>query len=220
MVKAVFFDLDGTLYDRDLLVQKLAGEQFHAFRDQFPAIDKQQFAQRIVALDDHGNGDKAELYKRLAVEWNLSTEVSERMHSHFWQVYKHYCRPFEDAHSTLHALQSYGIKLGVITNGQTRWQQQKLDALGIASLFDTVLISETEGVRKPDRVVFERALDRVRVQAGDAVFIGDNPETDIAGAQSVGMIPVWKHVPYWPMNIEGVRTVRRLSELLPICLEA
>ena len=108
----------------------------------------------------------------------------------------------------------------MITNGQSVWQQQKLNTLGIASLFDTVLISETEGVRKPDRAIFERALDRLKVKAGDAVFIGDNPEADIAGARNAGMIAVWKHVPYWPMNIEGVRTVRSLSELLPICLES
>jgi putative hydrolase of the HAD superfamily len=156
----------------------------------------------------------------VAIQWSLSIAVSERMLSHFCLSYKKHCQPFEDAHSTLEALQNHGIKLGVVTNGQTSWQQQKLNTLGIASFFDTVLISETEGVRKPDRAIFERALDLVNVQAADAVFIGDNPDADMAGARSVGMIAVWKHVPYWPMNIEGVRTVRNLSELLPICLES
>ena len=84
MVKAVFFDLDGTLYDRDLLVQNLAEQQFLAFREELRAVDKQEFARRIVALDEHGHGDKAKLYKIVGAEWNLSMEVSDRLHSHFW----------------------------------------------------------------------------------------------------------------------------------------
>jgi len=219
MVKAVFFDLDGTLYDRDELVQKLADAQFTAFREELRAVDRQQFVQRIVDLDDHGHGDKAQLYKTVATEWSLNVSVSDRLLSHFWTSYTAHCRPFEDARRTLDVLRGHGIKLGVITNGQTNWQQQKLNTLGIASLFDAVLISENEGVRKPDRAIFERALDRVQVQAAEAVFIGDNPEADIAGARNVGMIAVWKYVPYWPMKVDGALTVRNLSELLPICLE-
>jgi putative hydrolase of the HAD superfamily len=119
----------------------------------------------------------------------------------------------------LEQLRRHGRKLGVITNGNTSWQQQKLDSLGITPLFDTVLISEAESLRKPDRAIFERALERLSVRAGDAMFIGDNPEADVAGSRTAGLVPVWKYVPYWKMNLKGVLTVHKLVEILPHCLE-
>jgi len=120
---------------------------------------------------------------------------------------------------TLEQLQRQKIKLGVITNGKTQWQQQKLDSLGLTPLFDTVLISEAEGLRKPDRAIFERALERLSVRAGDAMFVGDNPEADVAGSRTAGLVPVWKYVPYWKMNLKDVLTVHKLVEILPHCLK-
>jgi putative hydrolase of the HAD superfamily len=220
VIRAVFFDLDGTLYDRDVLVEKLVEEQFVAFRRELRDIDESSFVRRILDLDDHGHGDKAELYKTVAREWGLRSELSDRLHSHFWSRYTRHCRASEDTCITLQKLRGQGKKLGVITNGTAKWQQQKLESLGIASLFDAVLISETEGVRKPDRAIFDRALDRCGVRSAEAAFIGDNPGADVAGAKAAGLVAIWKYVPYWQMNVEGVVIVRRLTEILPLCLEA
>jgi len=52
------------------------------------------------------------------------------------------------------------------------------------------------------------------------MFVGDNPEADVAGARAAGLIPVWKYVPYWKMNIKDVMTIHQLAEILPLCLEA
>ena len=119
--------------------------------------------------------------------------------------------------STLQTLRKHGKKLGIITNGATKLQQQKLDALGISELFDTILISETEGVRKPDPLIFARAVGRCGVSASEAVFVGDHPDVDVMGALAAGLIPIWKFVPYW-MPVEGVATVRTLIDILPLCL--
>jgi hypothetical protein len=54
MIRAVFFDLDGTLYDRDLLVRGLAGEQFSVFEDSLGDVSESLFVQRIIELDAHG----------------------------------------------------------------------------------------------------------------------------------------------------------------------
>jgi putative hydrolase of the HAD superfamily len=220
MIRAVLFDLDGTLYDRDLLVQTLIGEQFDAFRGDLGNVDRPSFIRRILDLDGHGFGDKMELYKTVGKEWLLSRELSDRLHSDFWSRYVRHCKASEDTRATLEQLRRHGIKLGVITNGSTQWQQQKLDSLGITSLFDSVLVSEAEGLRKPDRAIFERALERLFVRAEETMFVGDNPEADVAGARAAGLIPVWKYVPYWKMNIKDVMTIHHLAEILPLCLEA
>lgn len=219
-IRAVFFDLDGTLYDRDQLVEKLIQEQFVAFQTELRNVDESWFVRRILDLDDHGHGDKAEVYRTVAEESGLSSEFSGRLLSHFWSSYTRHCEASEDTRLTLQKLRSHGKKLGIITNGRAKWQQQKLESLGIASLFDTVLISETEGVRKPDRAIFERALDRCGIAAAEAAFIGDNPEVDVAGARAAGLVAIWKYVPYWQMKVEGAITVRMLAEILPVCLKA
>ena len=56
------------------------------------------------------------------------------------------------------------MKLAVITNGLEVRQQRKMDALGITTWFDAILISEVEGVKKPDAEIFERAATRGRVR--------------------------------------------------------
>ena len=219
MIQAVLFDLDGTLYDRDLLVQTLIEEQFDVFRKELGNVDRPSFIRRIVDLDAHGFGDKMEVYRLVEKEWLLSRELSDRLHSDFWSRYVRHCKVSEDTRITLEELRRHGRKLSVITNGKTNWQQQKLDSLGITPLFDTVLISEEEGLRKPDRAIFERALERLSVHAGDAMFVGDNPEADVAGSRTAGLVPVWKFVPYWKMNLKDVLTAHELVEILPHCLE-
>jgi putative hydrolase of the HAD superfamily len=219
VIQAVLFDLDGTLYDRDLLVQTLIEEQFDAFHMELRDVDRPSFIQRIVNLDDHGFGDKVELYKMAGKEWLLSRELSDRLHLDFWSRYIRHCKVSEDTRTTLEDLRRHEKKLAVITNGATKWQQQKLDSLGITSLFDSVLISEAEGLRKPDRAIFERALERLSVRAEEAMFVGDNPEADIAGARAAGLVSVWKNVPYWNMNVKDVLTVHKLVEILPHCLK-
>jgi putative hydrolase of the HAD superfamily len=219
MIQAVLFDLDGTLYDRDLLVQTLIEEQFDVFRNELGNVDRRSYIQRILHLDNHGLGDKLELYKTVGTEWKLGRDLTDRLHADFWSRYIRHCKVSEDTCTTLEQLRRHQKRLGVITNGTTKWQRQKLDSLGITPLFDTVLISETEGLRKPDRAIFERALERLSVSADEAIFVGDNPEADVAGARAAGLVPVWKYVPYWEMNLKDVLTVHKLVEILPYCLE-
>jgi putative hydrolase of the HAD superfamily len=119
---------------------------------------------------------------------------------------------------TLRMLAAHGLRLGVITNGAARLQTDKLLALGLSDSFDAVLISEAEGVRKPDAAIFRRALERCQVRAHEAAFVGDNPEVDVFGAMAAGLQPIWKRVSYWEMSDPSVPTIDSLSEILPICL--
>ena len=227
MIEAVFFDLDGTLYDRDAFVADLFSYQFEAFRTELDSVGKDQFVQRILELDNHGYGSKLEAYRRAAEEWGSGPELADRLLEHFWSAYdgRYKVDPAiprlrlpDDTRTTLQTLQEHGKKLGVITNGSVVRQLQKLEFLGISSVFDTVLISESEGVRKPALEIFHRALERCGVEPGKALFVGDHPEVDVAGARRAGLVAVWKFVPYWTLTTDKVPTVHRLNEILPICL--
>ncbi len=215
-IKAVLFDLDDTLYDRGELVRRVITDQYDTFQHELCSVQKNDFINRVLQLDDHGYADKRALFATVLAEWGLGPNLIEPLVENFWISYDEKCELPQDTRVTLQTLRKNGIKVGVITNGGTERQQRKLDSLGISSWFDVVLISETEGVRKPDPEIFHRALARCGVEASEAIFVGDHPDTDVAGALQAGLRAVWKVTPYWPCT-HNVPFVRQLSEILPMC---
>jgi putative hydrolase of the HAD superfamily len=217
MICAIFFDLDGTLYDRDAAIIRMAEQQFDAFRPEL-GVDKTPFVERLIKLDDHGHNRTPRLHHALADELALGHDLGDRLEAFFRSNYPNECQISKDSLDTLTTLRSSGTKLGIITNGPTEWQSRKIACMGIASLFDTIVISESEGIKKPDRRIFERAMERCGTVAARSIFVGDHPQIDIQGAQHAGLIPVWKVMPYWRVP-DNVLKVERLSELLPLVMQ-
>ncbi|MGN7765080.1 HAD family hydrolase [Paenibacillus sp. 22594] len=89
-------------------------------------------------------------------------------------------------------LRNSGIKVDLISNGYGQFQYDNFKSLGIRHLFDEVLISEWEELRKPDPAIFIRALSRLAVKATEALFVGDHSENDIRASRAVGMKAAWK----------------------------
>ena len=214
MIRAVLFDLDGTLYDRDAVVAAVTHEQVDTFRGRFGDVDRETLIARMLALDDHGYARRADVYRTLLAHMEVDTALAADLEAHFWDCYCRHCECPQDAADTLRQLRASGRKLALVTNGPVEWQSRKLRTLGLAGYFDEVLISEAEGIAKPDSRIFARALERLGVSAADAMFVGDHPEIDVAGAQDAGLVAVWKRVPYWRVNRRDVRVINRISEIL------
>ena len=83
-------------------------------------------------------------------------------------------------------LRQRGIILSCISNFDSRLFGI-LDGLGIASQFDSVLISSQVGHAKPDPGIFQVALTRHEVSPEEVLFVGDTPEADVAGAEGAGI---------------------------------
>src|SRR5690349_9514125 len=81
----------------------------------------------------------------------------------------------------------------VVTNGETRLQEEKLRRTGLDRYLADWVISEEAGVRKPNPRIFGIAAERARMRLTDAWVIGDAPERDIAGADAIGAPSVWLH---------------------------
>jgi FMN hydrolase / 5-amino-6-(5-phospho-D-ribitylamino)uracil phosphatase len=66
-----------------------------------------------------------------------------------------------------------------------------LEREGVAHLFETILVSDAVGWRKPAPRIFEHALQAMGLAPAAAVFVGDRADIDVAGAHGVGMRAVW-----------------------------
>ena len=85
----------------------------------------------------------------------------------------------------LSCLRSRGLKLGVISNFDRRLYAV-FEHLGLTPYFERIIVSSEVGADKPDPAIFRYALDALRVEPGNALHVGDDPERD-GGAKAVGM---------------------------------
>jgi putative hydrolase of the HAD superfamily len=125
-------------------------------------------------------------------------------------------RPFDGALEALAALRERGHRLGLITNGSSVFQRRKLTRFALEPLFDVILIEGELGYGKPDRRVFERALELFDVAAPATCMIGDNLEADIAAARELGIPSIWHdaHGVGLPARAIADRVIGSLNDLL------
>lgn len=81
----------------------------------------------------------------------------------------------------------------VVSNGETRQQEEKILKTGLDRYIADWVISEEAGVSKPNPRIFSIAAQRARMRLNGAWMIGDGPEDDIGGAAAVGLRSVWLH---------------------------
>ena len=87
-----------------------------------------------------------------------------------------------------------GVRLGMVTNGHAETQRRKIDRFGLAGYFDAIVIEGEFGVGKPDPQVFMHALSLLDARPSEAWMVGDNLETDVGAAQSLGIYGIWVRV--------------------------
>jgi len=97
---------------------------------------------------------------------------------------------FPESRAVLANLRSR-VKLGMITNGASDIQREKILGSELAEFFDVILVSGEEGFGKPKPEIFRLAIDRLGVDESSAVMIGDSLARDVAGAAGVGIKTIW-----------------------------
>ena len=120
-------------------------------------------------------------------------------------------RVFPDVFPTLERLRAAGLRLGVVSNWDTRLPAI-LEGVGLTPHFDVITVSALEGVEKPHPEIFARTVERLGVPPDRVVHVGDSPREDYGGAETAGLVPLLVDRPGL-FGDDGYRTVGDLESL-------
>jgi putative hydrolase of the HAD superfamily len=212
VIKAAIFDLDGTLLNRDESIKKFIDRQYNRLNKLVGHIPKEIYVNRFIELDKRGYVWKDKVYQQLINEFNIVKITSEELLQDYISEFKNNCIPFANLTLMLEELKSNNIILGIITNGYGQFQMDNIKALGIEKYFDVILVSEWEGIKKPDSEIFNRILKQLNVSACESIYVGDHPDNDVKAAKNVGMNGIWKKDSQWS-NVDADYIVDDLGEI-------
>ena len=109
MIKAVLFDLDGTLLNRDASVQSFVEKQYERFMTHLTHIPKEVYIEQFIELDNRGYVWKDKVYTQLTKELNISSITVEELLDDYVSEFRHHCIPFEGLREMLDELKNLNI---------------------------------------------------------------------------------------------------------------
>lgn len=193
MIKAVFLDIDDTLYNTSEFAKLARKAALNAMIDAgLPLSNAEAYTLLREIIKEKGSNYNKHLNvltKRVFGEEKPLLIAVGMITYH--NVKFALLRLFPNTMSTLIHLKSKGYKLGVISNGLTIKQYEKLVRLGLHHFFDSVITSQEAGVEKPDTAIYELAMQRMGCNAENSVMIGNSFKDDIMGAINAGMSAVY-----------------------------
>lgn len=194
-IKHIFFDLDHTLWDFDknsaLAFEKVfllnnVQVDVRSFLDIYEPVNLKYWK-----LYRNAEIDQQQLrYGRLRdtfdeLEFSVEEELIHLLSEDYITHLTTFDHLFEDTIDVLNYLQP-NYQLHIITNGFSTAQEKKLTVSNISHYFKTVTNAEMAGVKKPNPIIFNHALQLANAKPTESIMIGDNYEADVLGALNVG----------------------------------
>ncbi|MFN2119877.1 MAG: HAD family hydrolase [Anaerolineales bacterium] len=207
MLKAIFFDLDGTIRHNS----PSGGEVFADYARQLGLLWTEEDRMRAARWEHFYWANSWELLEdRRLYEADLTEfwhtysrrelvalgataaqaiEWAPQIHAYMTEAYKPTSVVPEDARRALPLLRQAGYKMAVISN-RSKPYQEEMEALELAPYFSFALAGGEINSYKPGPEIFHHACKRLRVKPKEAAYVGDNFYADILGARRGGLTPV------------------------------
>ncbi|WP_025151338.1 HAD family hydrolase [Bacillus sp. H1a] len=189
----MLFDLDDTLLNRDKAVDKMFLMILEKCYKDIEFSGKNEMLQKFKEYDkrSYGYSDKTKVLESFFDEFPPKYRLPRNYIQDFWN--KNFPNCFSINQHTINILNTIKmqVKVAIITNGTTQRQKAKIINTNLNSCFDIIIISEEVGLSKPDKRIFELALNKLNVPPEAALFVGDDIEKDISGCQNANIKGIW-----------------------------
>ena len=207
-IRAICFDLDDTLWAVEPVLQRAERILADWMLARYPRIPgrfstadiRQARAALMLELPERAHDltwlsieNLARLAQAVGYERDMSTEAFA-----VWHSARNQCVPFDDVIPSLEKLKAR-YRLATLTNGNA-----DLAKIGIAHHFDLSLHAGALGCAKPDARAYEALAAALTLEPAQILFVGDEPQHDVAGPRSAGMQTVWvnRGGAEWPAGLD------------------
>jgi putative hydrolase of the HAD superfamily len=224
--KHIFFDLDHTIWDFDRNAEETLLELYDSYKLKSIGVN---CAQEFIASYTENNHKlwaqyhlgqitkdhlRSERFSSTFIQMGVSpSQIPHQFEEDYVQLSPKKTNLFEGAEKVLSYLQKK-YQLHIISNGFKETTLTKIELSALNPYFKNVIISEDVGVNKPDKAIFEFALNKAGAQVHESIMIGDSLEADIRGAQNFGMKAIFFNPQKTKKPIDVNWEINHLEELL------
>ena len=207
MINLIIFDLDDTLAAFDIVSEKTWKEVCDDFeaREETPGISETLYneirrASRIFWSDPARNREgrldieqaRRDVVRRVFGDLGLrDMRKADGIADHHSELRLRNMYLLPGTEETLETLAGSGLRLVLLTNGDSRIQRWKIARFGLEKHFSHILIEEEMGFGKPDERAFFTAMEKAGTAPAESMMVGDNYEWEMAPALRLGITAVW-----------------------------
>lgn len=182
--------------DRFLATIKKVSDWYYSDQDRFRAarLDLATHRREVATIG----------LQRLGIQ---SRPLAGRIAEEYAKEKHNRVKPFPGAVEALEHLRVSGLRLGLVTNGSSSGQRNKIERFNLVRLFDGIFIEGEIGFGKPDERMFQLAIQQLGSDPDDTWMVGDRLQSDVAAAQHLGLCGIW--VDCWGSGLP------RASQVIP-----
>ena len=198
-VKGILIDIDDTLYDYKTIHKKtiqlvydhLSNSEKRLFsRDQF--IKSYTLHRKKITEELNSNGScrsRLFAFQHLAEDLKISQAFifGEKFENIYWDLLISLIKPFPFVEEFLNLAKSNNVVVCAVSDMQSKIQIKKIVKLGLEKQIDFLVTSEEVGCEKPNKLIFEKALEKINLENDQVIMIGDSELKDIQGATNLGI---------------------------------
>ncbi len=204
-MKAIFFDLDDTLYYapikecNEILISYVANKYQISNETAKEAFEKGKTLTKKL-LPDVASTHNRLLYIQHMLEFLGKNVISDSLEIYnvFWDNFLQKSTLRKGVKDVLEELKERGIGIGICTDLTAHIQHRKLQKLGLASYIDWLITSEEAGEEKPSKKMFDLCAKKANCAINDIVYTGDSYKKDYIGASQAGMKAIWYNEEHYP----------------------
>ncbi|PTQ83947.1 putative hydrolase of the HAD superfamily [Trichococcus patagoniensis] len=230
MAKTFIFDVDDTLYDQLEPFNRAFEKHFVRFKDEVNIEELYKLSRKYSDEAFASTGyeikklRKMHIYRISKAFEELGIRITDEEALQFqldYETFQNEIRLIDEFPQIFELLLQRSAKLGIITNGANDNQMRKIKQLGLGKWItpENMLVSETAGVSKPSKEIFEAMEIRMDFSKNDVYYIGDNFDNDVIGATAAGWKTIWVNFRNHTTSDSGILAtyvVEQLRDLLKL----